>query len=138
MGPVKLRRLQFRKFESIILFFEECTIILCWICIATRGEENKQSDEVCKIGNHWRKGSQSIAIEVSGRRSEPEPCGGTSYEEGQRQSLVLLDGFHKLGSATYFTTHMHPLTREVDNGRYPAGRNFQVECIDEGEKLKYR
>jgi len=66
-----------------------------------------------------------------------EPCGGTSYEEGQRQSLVLLDGFHKLGSATYFTTHMHPLTREVDNGRYPAGRNFQVECIDEGEKLKY-
>ena len=66
-----------------------------------------------------------------------EPCGGTSYEEGQRQSLVLLDGFHKLGSATYFTTHMHPLTKEVDNGRYPAGRNLQVKCIDDGEKIKY-
>lgn len=66
-----------------------------------------------------------------------EPCGGTSYEEGQRQSLVLLDGFHKLGAATYFTTHMHPLTKEVDNGRYPAGRNFQVECADDREKLSY-
>jgi DNA mismatch repair ATPase MutS len=66
-----------------------------------------------------------------------EPCGGTSYEEGQKQSLVLLDGFHKLGSATYFTTHMHPLTKEVDNGRYPAGRNLQVECIDDGEKIQY-
>ncbi len=66
-----------------------------------------------------------------------EPCGGTSYEEGQRQSLVLLDGFHKLGSATYFTTHMHPLTKEVDNGRYPAGRNLQVKCIDDGKKIQY-
>ncbi len=66
-----------------------------------------------------------------------EPCGGTSYEEGQKQSLIFLDGFHKLGSATYFTTHMHPLTKEVDNGRYKAGKNLQVECIDDGEKIKY-
>lgn len=66
-----------------------------------------------------------------------EPCGGTSYEEGQRQSLVLLDGFHKLSSATYFTTHMHPLTKEVDNGRYPGARNLQVECKDNGEKIDY-
>ncbi len=66
-----------------------------------------------------------------------EPCGGTSYEEGLKQSLIFLDGFHKLGSATYFTTHMHPLTKEVDKGRYKAGRNLQVECIDDGEKIKY-
>lgn len=66
-----------------------------------------------------------------------EPCGGTSYEEGQRQSLVLLDGFHTLASATYFTTHMHPLTKEVENGRYPAGKNIQVECVDKGGKLGY-
>lgn len=66
-----------------------------------------------------------------------EPCGGTSYEEGQRQSLVLLDGFHKLGSATYFTTHMHPITTEVSNGKYPAAQNFQVECRDNGEKIGY-
>lgn len=65
-----------------------------------------------------------------------EPCGGTSYEEGQRQSLVLLDGFHKLGSATYFTTHMHPITTEVNNGRYPAAQNLQVECQDGGEKIE--
>ena len=56
-----------------------------------------------------------------------EPCGGTRYEEGLRQSLAILDGFHKLGSATYFTTHMHPLTKEVDKGRYPAARNLTVE-----------
>ena len=66
-----------------------------------------------------------------------EPCGGTSYEEGQRQSLVLLDAFHRLGSATYFTTHIHPLTKEVDKGRYPAGKNLQVECVDDGKKIKY-
>lgn len=66
-----------------------------------------------------------------------EPCGGTSYEEGQRQSLVLLDGLHQLGAATYFTTHMHPLAKEIDSGRYPAGKNLQVECVDDGEKLRY-
>lgn len=66
-----------------------------------------------------------------------EPCGGTSYEEGQKQSLVLLDGFHKLGSSTFFTTHIHPLTKEVDNGRYSGARNLQVECRDDGEKIEY-
>jgi len=66
-----------------------------------------------------------------------EPCGGTSYGEGQKQSLALLDGFHQLGSTTYFTTHMHPLTDEVENGRLPAARNLQVDCIDDGVKLVY-
>jgi hypothetical protein len=66
-----------------------------------------------------------------------EPCGGTSYEEGQRQSLAFLEGLHRLGSATYFTTHMHPLTREIDNGRFSAGRNLQVECIDNGKTIQY-
>lgn len=66
-----------------------------------------------------------------------EPCGGTGYEEGQRQSLTLLDGFHRLGSATYFTTHMHPLTREIGNGRFPAGKNLQVECIEKSQGIQY-
>jgi len=66
-----------------------------------------------------------------------EPCGGTSYEEGLRQSLALLDGFHKLGAATYFTTHMHPLTKEVDKGRYQAAKNISVECILEGSNMTY-
>jgi len=66
-----------------------------------------------------------------------EPCGGTSHEEGERQSLALLDGFHKLGCATYFTTHMHLLTREVDSGRYPAARNLSVECTYDGTDIRY-
>jgi len=66
-----------------------------------------------------------------------EPCGGTSYEEGCRQSLVVLDGIHKLGPATYFTTHMHPVAEAVDKGRYPAARNLSVECRYDGKKIKY-
>ena len=66
-----------------------------------------------------------------------EPCGGTSYEEGLRQSLALLDGFHRLGPAVYFTTHMHLVAKEVDSGRYPAAKNLSVECLDEGGKLTY-
>ena len=66
-----------------------------------------------------------------------EPCGGTSYEEGCRQSLVVLDGIHKLGPATYFTTHMHPVAEAVDSGRYPAARNLSVECQYDGRKIKY-
>jgi DNA mismatch repair protein MutS len=66
-----------------------------------------------------------------------EPCGGTSYEEGCRQSLVLLDGLHKLGPATYFTTHMHPVAGEVDNARYAAAQNLSVECLYDGKKIKY-
>ncbi len=66
-----------------------------------------------------------------------EPCGGTSYEEGLRQSMTLLDGFHKLGPAVYFTTHMHPITKEVDKGRYPAAKNMSVECFYENRKMNY-
>jgi hypothetical protein len=66
-----------------------------------------------------------------------EPCGGTSYEEGCRQSLVVLDGIHKLGPATYYTTHMHPVAEAVDQGRYPAAGNLSVECRYDGKKIKY-
>jgi DNA mismatch repair protein MutS len=66
-----------------------------------------------------------------------EPCGGTNYEEGCRQSLVVLDGIHKLGPATYYTTHMHPVAEAVDQGRYPAARNLSVECRYDGKKIKY-
>jgi hypothetical protein len=66
-----------------------------------------------------------------------EPCGGTSYEEGCRQSMVVLDAIHKLGPATYFTTHMHPVAEAVDQGRYPAARNLSVECRYDGKKIKY-
>jgi DNA mismatch repair protein MutS len=66
-----------------------------------------------------------------------EPCGGTSYEEGCRQSQVVLDGLHRLGSATYFTTHMHPVAEAVDQGRYPAAGNLSVECRYDGKKIKY-
>ena len=66
-----------------------------------------------------------------------EPCGGTSYEEGCHQSLVVLDGLHKLGPATYFTTHMHTVAKEVDGSRYPAAKNLSAECLYDGTKIKY-
>ncbi len=66
-----------------------------------------------------------------------EPCGGTSYEEGQRQSLSLLDGFHELGPAIYFTTHMHLVAKEVGNEKYSAAKNLCVECIIDDKKIQY-
>jgi DNA mismatch repair protein MutS2 len=66
-----------------------------------------------------------------------EPCGGTSYEEGCRQSLVLLDGFHQLGATTYFTTHMHPVATEIETKRFPAAKNLSVESRYDGKKLVY-
>ena len=66
-----------------------------------------------------------------------EPCGGTSYEEGCRQSLVLLDGFHQLGATTYFTTHMHPVATEIETNRFPAAKNLSVESRYDGKKLVY-
>ena len=66
-----------------------------------------------------------------------EPCGGTSYEEGCHQSLVLLDGFHQIGATTYFTTHMHPVATEIESGRFPAAKNLSVESRYDGKKLVY-
>lgn len=66
-----------------------------------------------------------------------EPCGGTSHEEGERQSLALLDGFHRLSTATFFTTHMHRLAKEVDSGRFQAAKNLYVECTYESKRINY-
>jgi DNA mismatch repair ATPase MutS len=50
---------------------------------------------------------------------------------------VVLDGLHRLGPATYFTTHMHLVAQEIDSGRYPAAKNLSVECLYQGKKIKY-
>lgn len=65
-----------------------------------------------------------------------EPCGGTSPSEGEKQSLVILDGMHRIGAATYFTTHLHKTAREVSRGRYHAAKNLHVGCKDDGQ-LRY-
>ncbi|MEC9341088.1 MAG: hypothetical protein VX663_06375, partial [Pseudomonadota bacterium] len=66
-----------------------------------------------------------------------EPCGGTDHQEGQRQSLVLLRGFHTLGAATYFTTHMHEVAAAVEAGEFPGAANLRVECRREAGTLRY-
>lgn len=65
-----------------------------------------------------------------------EPCGGTEHSEGARQSAIILDGLHRLGSVVYFTTHLHEVADMVDNGKYPAGRNLQVEIIEDTESKR--
>lgn len=67
-----------------------------------------------------------------------EPCGGTSVREGGEQSLHILDGFHKIGCPTYFSTHIHEVAEEVDNnGRYPCAKNLQVEVHENGNGLEF-
>ena len=60
-----------------------------------------------------------------------EPCGGTDPVEGARQSLIILDGFHRLGAIVYFTTHLHDVANAIEGGRYTAGKNLHVEIIDD-------
>ena len=55
-----------------------------------------------------------------------EPCSGTSHQEGVEQSMILLTGFHKLGCAAYFVTHMHDIARRVEEGSLPAAANLSV------------
>lgn len=65
-----------------------------------------------------------------------EPCGGTEHSEGAKQSAIILDGLHRLGSVVYFTTHLHEVADMVDNGNYPAGRNLQVEIREDPESKR--
>ncbi len=65
-----------------------------------------------------------------------EPCGGTEHSEGARQSAIILDGLHRLGSVVYFTTHLHEVADMVDKGSYPAGRNLHVEIREDPESKR--
>lgn len=68
-----------------------------------------------------------------------EPCGGTDAQEGTRESEVILQGADYLGSATYFTTHLHELAQRVEERRYPRVENLHVQIIDEpqtGRKIR--
>ncbi len=61
-----------------------------------------------------------------------EPCGGTDHREGQRQSLILLKGFHLLGAATFFTTHMHEMASAMSADQWPGVRQLQaVTAVDD-------
>ncbi len=66
-----------------------------------------------------------------------EPCGGTSFEEGQRQSAELFRGFYRLGATTYFTTHMHHLAKEVESNGYDCAKNLHVECNYKNRRMRY-
>lgn len=66
-----------------------------------------------------------------------EPCGGTDYHEGQRQSRILLRAFHLLGAATYFTTHMHELTASLEGHEWSAVQRLQVATRLENGQLRY-
>ncbi|MFC1717313.1 hypothetical protein ACFL6S_26880 [Candidatus Poribacteria bacterium] len=55
-----------------------------------------------------------------------EPCSGTSHQEGVEQSMILLKGFHKLGAAVYFVTHMHDVAQRVESGSLRAAANLSV------------
>ncbi|MBL4621219.1 MAG: hypothetical protein JKY89_02365 [Immundisolibacteraceae bacterium] len=66
-----------------------------------------------------------------------EPCGGTDYLEGQRQSKILLQGFHLLGAATYFTTHMHEMAASLTGPEWSALRHLRVMTELDGAELKY-
>ncbi|MBU1112238.1 MAG: hypothetical protein ABH824_00240 [Nanoarchaeota archaeon] len=66
-----------------------------------------------------------------------EPTGGTSYEEGGEEALKILIGLHKNATATYMTTHIHPITEQVRNEVLPCARNLQVSFIEDRNRIIY-
>ena len=55
-----------------------------------------------------------------------EPCSGTSNEEGVEQSLIILEGFYKLGCTVYFITHMHEIARRIAANAIRGMANLSV------------
>jgi len=66
-----------------------------------------------------------------------EPCGGTDHHEGQRQSRIILNAFHLLGAATFFTTHMHEMATAMSADQWPGVQRLQVLTEVDGDQLKY-
>ena len=55
-----------------------------------------------------------------------EPCSGTSNEEGVEQSMIILEGFYKLGCTVYFITHMHEIARRIAASSLHGMANLSV------------
>lgn len=55
-----------------------------------------------------------------------EPCSGTSNEEGVEQSIIILEGFYKLGCTVYFITHMHEIARRIAENSLRGMANLSV------------
>lgn len=55
-----------------------------------------------------------------------EPCSGTSNEEGVEQSLIILEGFYKLGCTVYFITHMHEIAQRIAANSIRGMANLSV------------
>jgi DNA mismatch repair ATPase MutS len=55
-----------------------------------------------------------------------EPCSGTSNEEGVEQSIIILEGFYKLGCTVYFITHMHEIARRIAGNSLRGMANLSV------------
>ena len=66
-----------------------------------------------------------------------EPCGGTDHHEGQRQSRIILNAFHLLGAATFFTTHMHEMASAMSADQWPGVQLLQVLTEVDGDQLSY-
>ena len=55
-----------------------------------------------------------------------EPCSGTSNEEGVEQSIIILEGFYKLGCTVYFITHMHEIAQRIAGNSLRGMANLSV------------
>lgn len=55
-----------------------------------------------------------------------EPCSGTDHQKGINKSIDILEGFHRLGAAVYFTSHLYEVADVVEAGKYPAVVNLHA------------
>jgi len=63
-----------------------------------------------------------------------EPIRGTSPEDAKEMSLRFIKAFTKLKAPTFFTTHLHDITREVEG--WKGIRNLQTEIELVGKEIK--
>jgi DNA mismatch repair ATPase MutS len=63
-----------------------------------------------------------------------EPIRGTSPEDAKEMSLRFIKGFTKLKAPTFFTTHLHDITKEVEG--WKGIRNLRTEIELDGEEIR--
>lgn len=90
--------------------------------------EGSYLDELRRMKELFQKATPRTLLIVD------DPIRGTSPEDAEEMSLRFIKGFAKLKAPTFFTTHLHDVTRKVEN--WEGIRNLRTEIELKGGEIK--
>lgn len=90
--------------------------------------EGAYLDELRRIKELFQKATARSLIIVD------EPIRGTAPEDAEAMTLRFVKGFLELKATTFLTTHLHLVSREVED--WDGVRNLQTEVELEGDEIK--